>query len=239
MTRPFSLCMGCLMFGCVLAWQNSRANDTRGDPCTAAPDHNAPPAFFFMLTNDVIRAEVKLSAAQRERVDALHEEFLDEADKLHDLVKHAHEETPNSAGSDSMAHSWAFFEERTRRILSSEQAARLEQLRLQGIGVAAVFDQDVQAALELTEQQKADARRIVVTNADVCRRLIAQAPPKKPLPAELVAQLRELRSTAHRDVLATLTLAQQERLKTILGPTPDFDLGSLRFRLVRRQSESK
>ena len=193
------------------------------------------PTYMFMLTNDLIQNELVLSPEQRSQLSALHEEYIRTALKVVPPTGQSskkQDEVSAEMARDAETKRSEDFESRTTRILSVEQVARLEQLRLQGRGYWVVLEPSVQKSLGIREDQLAASCRIIDACGVECGQLAQQARAGKMKVEQAITRVDDRTRAAYDEVVALLTENQQRELRKLLGPRPAFDPGKLRFRLV-------
>jgi hypothetical protein len=188
-----------------------------------------------MLSNQLVQDELGLSDEQRADVAAL-------LDELAALGRATARELRAGRGPGSRDEPAAVvnligersqgLEKRAVEVLSSEQAARLRQVHLQGKGAWAFFDPVVQEALGVDEQLNVKAELVVAASEAECQKVAADARAGHLSMDEAIARVDELRRQACREVLALLDEEQGAELKRLLGAPAPFDPSKLRYRVV-------
>ncbi len=214
--------------------QSSGADDVMKE---AASVPAKPSAYLFMLTNPIIRKELGTSPEQDVRIAALHEEYVRAMQRLRSAPQSAGKQQERINGTALPAAAAKLldgFEATALEILTAEQDARLEQLRLRARRFWIVFEPSVQEQLSLEESLLADARKAIQACNMRCQQWAAKVRAREIPVQESIERVEEEMRATHAEVLALLSPEQQTQLRKLLGAEPHFDPASLRYRLISK-----
>lgn len=113
---------------------------------------------FSLLNVKEVQTELKISADEQTKIDALSTEYRDASRKARQDAQAA-----GTSREDQMAASQKLSDDYTTKlnaILTADQQKRLKELRIQLAGNRALLQADVQKALNFTQQQKDDAKAL-------------------------------------------------------------------------------
>jgi len=111
------------------------------------------------------------------------------------------------------------------KVLDAPQRARFRQLALQVVGVRVFREEDVAAALNLTDEQKQRQAKADQTYAEEAQTLLDACRDKTIHPSLYTAKIGELNSQHRQNLEAVLTDEQRARLRTLRGDPFDFGNG--------------
>jgi flagellar motor switch protein FliG len=111
---------------------------------------------------------------------------------------------------------------------------RLDQIQIQVNGIASFKRQDVQKKLNLTDEQKAEIRKIGEGLKEDAAEVLkdASSAPLRKIPGAIV-KVKELKNTATQKAIDKLTSAQQQTWQEMIGEKFDFKLELLNRQGVR------
>ncbi|MBN2023047.1 MAG: hypothetical protein JW809_09665 [Pirellulales bacterium] len=112
-----------------------------------------------------------------------------------------------------------------RQVLTYRQWTRLNQLRLQSLGVGALFTPEVELSLGITPRQRLLARKIVTRARSYTHTLLADHAGGKDsgqIPAEVLSQIRQTWEDAKEKGFELLTEQQRLILADIMGEPFEF-----------------
>lgn len=113
---------------------------------------------FMMLSVKEIQDELKITADQKTKIEALQTEYRDASTKARQEARDA-----GTSREEQMAASQKLSDDYTKKlnvILSADQQKRLKELRIQRAGNMALMQADVQKELAFTDKQKEDAKSL-------------------------------------------------------------------------------
>jgi hypothetical protein len=120
-----------------------------GKAITAAVEH--PGSLPILLSNDRVRAELKLDSLQRALLDSLRAEYKSSARKVTSATA---AENEHSSAEKQLRQLNERFNRRALSMLSEVQRKKLLQIERKFLGATMVYTPSVQATLGLTDRQK-------------------------------------------------------------------------------------
>lgn len=178
--------------------------------------------YLFLIRDPVVHGELKLSARQREAIDALNQE-LDGP-----LWSMRNQSAQHIA--DTVQQATATAKTRLSSILSRDQQQRLDQIELWTLGMKAFLRDDFQESLGLGPDQRESAVK-VVTDAERSIVELAEEMQSGEPRESVEKKAKALRTDEQKQLLAILTRSQQQQWAALLGKPIDVGkLGRIRFR---------
>ncbi|MHB1422146.1 MAG: hypothetical protein ACYC3I_02895 [Gemmataceae bacterium] len=175
----------------------------------------------LLLANNRVKEEIKLSSEQDQRVRKV---VQDVKDKYQAELRKARGDRQRQIKIilDEMRETRDSINKALPDILKPEQLKRLDQIQIQVNGIASFKREDVQKKLMLTDEQKAELRKIgdgLKQQAAEALREAANAPVRKGPAA--IRRVRELKDEADRKAMATLRDEQKRSWKEMTGEKID------------------
>jgi len=231
-----TVCLAIGLFTSCITVRASEPNSTKDAPHSERDSVVTQPVYLFMLTNELIRSDLALSAEQRDWIRELQEEYLRtlvSAGSATDSDSVSKKEGKQLDGAAAAAARSQAFEQRIKRVLSSSQLVRLEQLWLRARGFWVVFEPSVRTSLGIRESQLDAARRIIDSCRAECQTQVARVRRGEMSVKEAQLHVDKRMQQARKKVFDCLDDKQRDELQRLLGTPPTFDPGKLRFRLSR------
>ncbi len=222
--------------------QKERWARVRGQPCEALPARDRADfvRFFFNSPHDArpvpalsarqvatdLRDDLKLTPEQAARIAKLPEVIREGHKEERGQLRKKREELEQARLALEARQAEQMAKD-MRDALTPEQRRRLEQVRLQSLGLAVWDDPAVQKALKLTDGQKAAINKVrteAKDNAgDMMRQAQEEAYRESGATSPRMQQLRERKAaTAYRAVqaraVAVLSPEQQKQWRELIGP---------------------
>lgn len=210
----------------------------------AADDFDKKIAAFQLLQDKKVQTELKLTEAQRTKLNKHADAFNAKAAAYQKELEAQQKKTNKPAQPDQKRMEAMMTELKAKVLaeLSATQMKRLRELSLQAVGVTALGDDLVAARVGLTADQKAKVRTLIKSGLDAANKLMAQADanarkgikePKnqaefkkaeetynKRIEAEqkrIQPQLQKLREDTIKKVLAAMNAKQNAAWKQLQG----------------------
>jgi hypothetical protein len=179
---------------------------------------------LLLTQNPAIQEELHLSAAQRSAVGQLFQElrgrFQEDFNRLRQVGPQS-----AAAAAELKKRVAAAGQTALAGVLKPEQLQRLHEIELQGRGAEVLADPSVQAALDLTPDQKARVGAFLQLQAAAARDLVRKSREQgSPQPVERL--LAERRREALEPARALLTDEQRASLARLLGAPFTFRPGT-------------
>ncbi len=229
---------GAILAGLVLAHVlaiSSDAAETRRAVVDSPPIVLQPP-YMFMLSNELVRKELRTSREQEEQISAIHEEYIRVAPEFRSPRVTPYEDEKSVSADTRLAAAIRRskeFDDKTVRVLSSDQVARLEQLRLQAKRFWVVFEPTVRDALVINDETLANAQRVIQACDVKTKQWVSKLAEREISAEEATSGVEPEMQAAHREVLSLLTPNQYQELQRLLGARPSFNPASLTYRLSK------
>jgi hypothetical protein len=200
--------------------------------CAAAPDapasEESEPArrrlckHLHLLVEARVQRELRLTEPQIDEIRGLHREETTKQLALRLAMDGSRE--PRQADGPGDADR---LRDETRKammkVLEAPQRARFRQLALQAVGVRAFKEEDVAAALNLTDEQKQRQAKADQTYDEEAQTLLDACRAKTIHPGLYPEKIGELKNQHRQSLDAVLTDAQRARLQALRGDPFDFD----------------
>jgi len=175
----------------------------------------ATEAYWTLLHEEAVVADLKLTASQRGE----YQSTLDALDlRLFPLRNRSVKEA--SEGAETIV---ADAKVAMAKVLTPQQAARLDKLVLRQLGTKALQQESVIHKLALTEKQRATIDKAIADSQAALARLREEASGKST--EDLNKEASKLNSDERSTILATLSDAQKQKWSTLIAA--DFDLARL------------
>lgn len=155
----------------------------------------------FLLGQESVQKELKLSDAQVKQVKELMDKQREAFQGLRDLSQEERRtkmQELNKANNEAVA-----------KILKPEQIKRVRQISLQRQGAAAVNNEEIAKALNITDDQKQKIREIQTKSREEMQGLGRDE--------EGAKKRQEIRKTMNEKVMGVLTADQKTKLKEMQG----------------------
>jgi hypothetical protein len=198
------------------------------------------PFSLFMLHNQLVAEDLRLSAKQKTEVESLIRAYgRDTRDKIRSIntLLVSAQRDPEGPAKNALIELSATLNERSDhyeaislRLIDPRQRERLEQLKLQAKGILLFFDTTVSQQLALTPAQKEQIAKLHSDCERKSRDVAALVNAHKLQGNEGVKVVFGLRRQARAGALQLLTGAQREKLDKMLGPKAQFEPGELVLR---------
>lgn len=177
----------------------------------------------LLLANDGVKKDIKLTDKQDNKVRKIVREVVDKYEP--EFRKAEGDREKLKLGLDSTQETRERLNKALPDILSPKQLKRLDQIQIQVNGIASFKRPDVQKKLKLTDEQKAEIRKI----GDGLKQDVAEvlkdastAPLRKGLGA--IVKVKELKNTATQKAIGKLTSAQKQTWQEMTGEKFEFKL---------------
>jgi hypothetical protein len=200
----------------------------------AADDFDKKIAAFQLLQDKKVQTELKLTEAQRTKLNK-HADAFNAKAAAYQKELEAQQKKTNKPAQPDQKRMEAMMTELKGKVLaelSATQMKRLRELSLQAVGVTALGDDLVAARVGLTADQKAKVRTLIKSGLDAANKLMAQADANarkgkkaeetynKRIEAEqkrIQPQLQKLREDTIKKVLAAMNAKQNAAWKQLQG----------------------
>jgi len=186
---------------------------------------------IFMLRTEQVQKELKLTDEQNTQIDDLAIQLQSDALELFSSLQDLSDEERKTELPNLMkkfAEKGKELQAKVDKFLNAEQNARMKELSLQQRDAEALGDEDVIAALKLTEDQKKKLREI----QDEAARQVEEA--LKPLLGggggggdlgDIRTKMENMKKELSEKALAVLTTEQKATFEKMKGPKFDFPKG--------------
>jgi Spy/CpxP family protein refolding chaperone len=187
----------------------------------------------ILLANDGVKKEIKLTDEQDTKVRKIVRDVFDKYQPEFRKAKGDREKQVQLV-LESTKETRERLNKALPDILSPEQLKRLDQIQIQVNGIASFKRQDVQKKLNLTDEQKAEIRKIGEGLKEDAAEVLkdASSAPLRKIPGAIV-KVKELKNTATQKAIDKLTSAQQQTWQEMIGEKFDFKLELLNRQGVR------
>lgn len=204
-----ALCVALLLFGVQVA-SAQRPGGGRG----GAGFGGGPAA---LLTNEAVQKELNIADAQREKLREVVREMREGGGQRGDFQNLTQEERQKRIAE--IQERAKKMEEKVNAILDEKQKERLEQLRIQRDGAAALLRADVAEKVGLAADQKEKIQKIQqdLRGGGQNFRDLSNEDRQKAF-----AEMRERREKAAAEILGVLTADQKEKFEKLKGAKFDF-----------------
>jgi peroxiredoxin len=180
-------------------------------------------AFWVLMHEPAVIDELKLSADQQSKLFTLRDAW----DLKFFPLRNQNAEVSQPGFTAIVAE----IRETLKQTLDERQQQRLLQLELRRLGTDSFLQPEVEAALKLTDAQKARIRTIVSETRDALKLANAKAREEKTSQQLLEGKLKSLKISEQKKVLERLTQPQRDAWKRIVGEAFDVEkLGRPIFR---------
>jgi len=192
-----------------------------------------PQSLFALVANPAVQKELDVKEEQNNKLTTVTEDYFTQ---IRDSVTFNREDFQD-ADDEKRAKMMAEMQEKRAaadkaataklkpelaKILDEKQMIRLQQIYIQSLRGAALENDEVVAALKLSDDQKDKIKTANKENADKLSKLMSSDGD----PMDRFAKMRELGDQLNKDLLAVLNEDQTKELDKLKGP--EFDLASLR-----------
>ncbi|HLJ93408.1 MAG TPA: hypothetical protein VKU02_09490 [Gemmataceae bacterium] len=168
-----------------------------------------------LLLNPDVHRELKLTSEQIQKLHqitrSVHEKHQEDFRALRKLSG----EERRRQETDLTRTVWQEIRKELENVLPPEQARRVVEIRLQGQGLQAFADPDVDRALRLTDEQKEKLELITQDTAKRIRQLFS--PRAQNTFEQAMKKAEQLRRTAVAQAVALLTQEQQKTWRGLIG----------------------
>lgn len=179
----------------------------------------------FMIGGEEVQTELGLSEEQKTKAADLGLQLRQEAFEIMSGLQDLTPEEQKEAMGDVMnmiAEKGKEVEGRLDELLDDKQAVRLKELSLQSRGAQALEDEELVAALKITDDQKKKLTEIRETGMDALQEAFGKLREAGGDQGDLRAKMQKLREELNEQGLAVLTPEQRKQLDTMKGKAFSF-----------------
>ncbi len=174
-----------------------------------------------LIRMEEVRKEIKLDKSQEAEVDKIADKLRGERGERGDRQSYRDlsEEERTKLREERTAAAKKRAEEAKKMltgVLNEDQMKRLNEIRLQTMGVAALNDDEVAAKLGLSDEQLGKIEAVEEKNREEMREAFRGLRDGGDREAAMT-KMREMRETAEKNVMAVLTKEQQEQFAAMKG----------------------
>lgn len=180
----------------------------------------------FLASNEAVRKELKVSDQQKQAIEDLASEQRQSFQGTQNASPEEQRAQFQKAGEKARA--------KLKGILNADQQKRLEQIRLQQTGLAAVAEPEIAKQLNLTSDQEKQVKELVEKARAERRQSLGSGQGGDR--AEAAARFAKAREEQEAKLSAVLAADQKEQWKKMLGEK--FDLSQLRRGGPRRRNDA-
>lgn len=158
----------------------------------------------MLLRNEAVQKELKMTEDQVAKLDELAPAQRQERGSMQDMSQEERRE--------AMAKMREEMEERQKKmmeILDEAQKQRLEEIRVQVLGLQAAMDEAIAAKLEITDEQKEKLEAAQEEMQEASREAMSGGAPNR----EAMMELREKSEAKIKEILTEAQLAKLEEMK--------------------------
>jgi Spy/CpxP family protein refolding chaperone len=159
----------------------------------------------MLLANPGVQKELKLTEEQRGKVETWAREQREKMMGLRDASPEERRELMTKMESDT--------KKAIAEFLKPEQSKRLDQIRIQNMGLAAFEDETVDSALKITDDQKDKIRSIQQDGMAAMRELFQGGGDR----AGMMQKITEMRKDMFNKAVALLTSEQKTAWNEVIG----------------------
>jgi hypothetical protein len=174
----------------------------------------------FMIGGEEVQTELGMSDEQKTKANDLGLQLRQEAFEimsgLQDLTPDEQKEAMGEV-MNMIAEKGKEVEGRLDELLDDKQAVRLKELSLQARGAQALEDEDVIAALKITDDQKKKLTEIRETGLEALQAAFGKLREAGGDQGELRAKMQKLREELNEQALAVLTASQRSQFDKMKG----------------------
>lgn len=182
----------------------------------------------FLLRGDAVQQELKLSDEQKATLSDLASQLQQEAFEifsgLQDLTQEEQKEQMPEV-MEMVAEKGKEIQEKVDKILEDQQKSRLKELSLQSRGAQALEDDELVAALKISEEQKAKLAAVREEGSDAIQKTFQELRAGGGDQGEMREKIAQMRKDLNEKALATLTPEQREQFEKMKGAEFKFPSG--------------